>query len=394
MARKPNFKVQTHSFVRDLNPKDADAQYYGSEPLFETQPDDADRQYKLGNAFNWYSKFYSQPDAKDFYIQYLEANNGKDKIKFVKKAPDHKVHTSRGWMARLSLRGLVLNESELARINEEIDRLVQIGKGEEKNEIAEEAKPKVERKNIQEIMREKASEAAGELEGFFDEFCIAGYPKDFETKKRVSAELGERNILPQHVAPIINHWEKVLAEYVELQGGKDAQLNEAYARMSKMQVRYMIKFIESVIADLHGYASVKKAMKAPRKRKAVPVEKVVAKLKHMKAFKDEATKLDLVGLSPVKLHHCTEAWVYDTAKRKMHHYIADEYAKSLTVKGNTLFGFDPKQSEVKTLRKPAEQIKALTGSKPAARKYFKDIKAVATAPNGRFNDKMIILKAF
>jgi hypothetical protein len=78
----------------------------------------------------------------------------------------------------------------------------------------------------------------------------------------------------------------------------------------------------------------------------------------------------------------------------MHHYIADEYSKTLTVKGNTLIGFDPKQSEVKTLRKPAEQIKALTGSKPAARKYFKDIKAVATTPNGRFNDSMIILKAF
>jgi hypothetical protein len=34
------------------------------------------------------------------------------------------------------------------------------------------------------------------------------------------------------------------------------------------------------------------------------------------------------------------------------------------------------------------------GSKPAARKYFKDIKAVSTTPNGRFNEHMIILKAF
>jgi hypothetical protein len=34
------------------------------------------------------------------------------------------------------------------------------------------------------------------------------------------------------------------------------------------------------------------------------------------------------------------------------------------------------------------------GSKPAARKYFKDIKAVSITPNGRFNAGMIILKAF
>jgi hypothetical protein len=34
------------------------------------------------------------------------------------------------------------------------------------------------------------------------------------------------------------------------------------------------------------------------------------------------------------------------------------------------------------------------GSKPAARQFFDKIKAVAVQPNGRFNDKMIILKAF
>jgi hypothetical protein len=126
----------------------------------------------------------------------------------------------------------------------------------------------------------------------------------------------------------------------------------------------------------------------------VPVEKIVAKLKFMKAFKDAATKLDLISLHPIKLHGASEAWVYDTAKRKLHHYLADEYSKTFTVKGNTLLGFDNNQSEVKTLRKPAEQIKEIMGSKPAARKYFKDIKAVATSPNGRFNDAMIILKAF
>jgi hypothetical protein len=46
------------------------------------------------------------------------------------------------------------------------------------------------------------------------------------------------------------------------------------------------------------------------------------------------------------------------------------------------------------LRKPFEQLKEIMGSKPAARKYFNDIKAVATASNGRFNENMIILKAF
>ena len=101
-----------------------------------------------------------------------------------------------------------------------------------------------------------------------------------------------------------------------------------------------------------------------------------------------------MGLSPEKLHNAQEAWVYDTRKRKMHHYVADQYSNCLIVKGNTLLGFDTRESSIKTLRKPVEQIKALTGSRPAARKYFKEIKAVEAVPNGRFNADLIILKAF
>jgi hydroxymethylbilane synthase len=123
-------------------------------------------------------------------------------------------------------------------------------------------------------------------------------------------------------------------------------------------------------------------------------EKIVAKLKYLKLFKDVAAKLDLVSVHPTKLHGASEAWVYDTGKRKLHHYIADDYSKVFSVKGNTLLGFDANTSEMKTLRKPGEQIKEVMGSKPAARKYFKDIKAVGAVPNGRFNESMIILKAF
>jgi hypothetical protein len=171
-------------------------------------------------------------------------------------------------------------------------------------------------------------------------------------------------------------------------------LNEAYGYLGKVKLRNTLKFIEQVLGDLNSYISIKKASKAPRKRKAVPVEKIVAKLKYLKEFKDPVNKLDLISVHPTKLHGSSEAWVYDTAKRKLHHYIADEYSKTFTVKGNTILGFDNNASEIKTLRKPGEQIKEVMGSKPAARKYFKDIKAVSAKPNGRFNENMLILKAF
>ena len=380
------------SLVKDLRPRDADAQYYGPEPNYA----ESQTQTSLTEALNWYSKFYGTKDAKDFIVAYVEKNRKPDVAKLVKKAPESLVITSMGWIARMSLRGLILDEGQQTRLNAQIDNMIEHAKSEEKaaKKAASTETAVVPRKNIQEVMRERASEAAAELDAFFDEYHIGGYSKTFDTKSKVMTEFQERNVLPQHVAPVIKYWESLLAEYKELQEGKCDQLNEAYSFMSKMQVKNVIKFIESVIADLNGYVSIKQVSKKPRARKPVPIEKVVAKLKYCKAFKDDAQKIDIVSLHPSKLHNANEAWVYDTKKRKMHHYVADEYSKCLVVKGNTLIGFDKKQSGMKTLRKPAEQIKALTGSKPAARKYFKDIKAVEAVPNGRFNADMVILKAF
>ena len=226
----------------------------------------------------------------------------------------------------------------------------------------------------------------------FDEFMLAGAPTKHSF--RPIDEVAKKNVMPQHISLLADVWKKKQNEFDEVAKGKDAQLVQGYQHLTKTQIKNILKFIEQVLGDLNSYISVKKAAKAPRARKAVPVEKQVAKLKYLRTFKDTASKLDLTSIHPTKLHGASEAWVYDTAKRKLHHYVADDYSKTFTVKGNTLLGFDTAQSEVKTLRKPAEQIKEIMGSKPAARKYFKDIKAVSTTPNGRFNEGMIILKAF
>lgn len=387
-----------NTLVKDLRPKDSDVLHYGPEPSFsDAQPESEQRQSILISAWNWYSRFYSQKEAKEFLIAYLESTKSdKNTLKLVRKAPDKSMVTTAGWVARAAVRGLILEPKQIEYINDAISKLVlAVNNGVKADEDAEtDEKPKTNKPNIQEIMKEKADEALSEIENIFDEFITAKCPKDFAIDKRVVGELSSRNVLPQHLALAIKRWNALLSEYIEVQAGKDSQLNEGYSIYSKMQIRYSIKVIEDIIAELNGYISLKQVAKKPRIVKAVPVEKTVAKMKYCKAFKDDTLKIDLTGLSPVKLHQCQEAWVYDTAKRKMHHYVADDYSKCLIVKGNTLIGFDKKESGVKTLRKPAEQIKALVGSKPAARKYFKEIKAVETVPNGRFNESMIILKAW
>jgi hypothetical protein len=330
--------------------------------------------------------------------EYIKKNFAKDVLTKVNRLPDWKVDMNSHWAATAHLLEVnpdLVPDGYKTGLVKWIETLALEGAAltAKKEETEGEEKPK-KTVNIQEIMREKADEALGDIEALFDEFIDSGYSKDFSVNKKVVGALSSRNVLPQHLAPAIKRYQRLLDEYLEAQAGKCEQLNEGYANYSKMQLRYAIKVVEDIIAEMNGYISLKQVSKKPRAKKVVPVERIVAKLKHCKSFKDDALKLELVGLSPVKLHQCAEAWVYDTAKRKMHHYVADDYSKCLMVKGNTIIGFDKKESGMKTLRKPVEQIKALMGSKPAARKYFKEIKAVEAVPNGRFNTGMIILKAF
>lgn len=389
-TRKRN--TEDHSQVKALDPKNPDTKHMGDEPLFVLQPDDGLRTSALARSFSWYNWFYSKKDAKELMCQFLDLTGRTQDAKTMRKVAENEFINTFGWLARMQLRGLKLNDKEKAQFDNEVARLLKAYHKPEVKESMTSVNKEADqpaRANIQEILREKARDAAGELEGAFDEFVTTG-----KTKTKVMDVVSKINVMPQHISLITDVWKQKQNEFDELQQGKDKQLTEGYAHLTKIQVRNIIKFIDQVLADLNSYISVKKAAKTPRKKKAVPVEKIVAKLKYLKEFKDQASKLDLVSISPVKLHGASEAWVYDTAKRKLHHYIADEYSKTFTIKGNTLLGFDTNKSEVKTLRKPNEQIKEVMGSKPAARKFFDSIKAVSTAPNGRFNESMIILKAF
>ena len=399
MATRKIKKTEDHAQVKALNPRDVDQKYLGDEPLFADQPMPENRGSAIARSLNWYHRFYGRKDAREMMANYLDIHERVVEGKVMRKVDEGEFRLPTfAWLSRMVLRGLELTEHEMLTLENEISRLLQtINKAKVISKFTTAAKTVEEvattKTNIQETMREKAREAAGELEGLFDTYLTAGQPTKHSL--RPMDEVSKKNVLPQHVAMIREVWSKKLAEMNELLEGKDAQLVQAYSHYSKQQVKNTIKFIELVLSDLNSYISVKKTAKAPRARKAVPVEKIVAKLKYMKAFKDPAIKLDLVSISPVKLHGSSECYLYDTSKRKLIYIVADEYSKTLSVKGNTILGIDSAKSQTKTIRKPGEFFKEFMKlGKPAGRKMFDEVKAVAVTPNGRSNDKMLILKAW
>ena len=376
-----NIKAKTLRIGVDIG------KYMGYEPVWEgVEITEANRKVMLIDGFNWYNYSFGAKDAHAFIVEYLTLNDRKDEAKQFKKAKDRAVSNALGWMARMTMMGWVFDEDEAQRVNAAIAHAIEsvVHKAEE---VAEEpAKAKF---NIQEVMREKSAEAGGELEGMLDEYIANGAPAKHNFKP--VDVLKKANILPAHVGVEVEYWTNVAAEFKAAHGGKDTDLSEGYSKFSKIQLRNLAKFAELIVNDYHGYVAFKKANKKVRPKKVKTPDQLAFKLKFLK--EDKALKL--TSIKPSKIVGAKEVFAYDVKKRKLMYLIADEYSQTLTIKNNTIVGFDTTKSVQKTVRKPAEQLKGfMTASRPDTRKLFKNTKSVEIKVSGRFNENIIILKAF
>jgi hypothetical protein len=373
--------------IKPLNPKGAETKYIGHEPDWKFQPTEEIRISAFSKAFAWYNYHYGKKDAKDMLCQYLDVNHRPKDAKLMRGIPDSQIRLTPAWVCRMTLMGLQLNEHEQCIIDEQIANMLKIKQ--EVKKVINEAEVAVAKLTIQDHLREKVSECAGELEGMFDDFIKAGAKMSADWKP--IAQIRGMNISPNMVGIIADTWKTKLAEFEEVLTGTDADLVEGYSHLNKNQIKQCVKFIEQVIADCGNYVQIKKVERKPRAKKAVSPEKLSAKFKYLKAF----AELNLTSIAPSQLVGASEAWLYDTKKRKLIHVVADTHMGTFSVKGSAIVGFDVVQTVQKTLRKPAEQLKELlAGGKPATRKVFKDIKSTETKYNGRGNENLIILKSW
>jgi len=378
-----------HQTIKPLNPKGAETKYIGFEPEWKTQPDESRRISAFANAFQWYGYHYGKKEAKDFICHYLQVAGREKDAKVFRGIPDAKVRLTPGWVCRMVLMGLQLNEHEQCTIDNQISEMLKIKQEVKKAQSEVDADAAVAKLTIQDHLREKVSECAGELEGMFDEFVKSGAKMSADFKP--IALFRGMNISPNMINTIADTWKHRLTEFNEVLDGNDELLVEGYSNFSKIQLRQTVKFIEQVIADCGSYVALKKVERKPRKKKAISPEAQVRKFKFLKEF----TELNLKSDPATRLVGGSEAWLYDTKKRKLIHLVADTHVGTYTVKNNNLLGLDGVQTTQKTLRKPETQLKdLLKEGKPGARKYYKEIKSTETKYNGRGNENLILLKTW
>lgn len=240
--------------------------------------------------------------------------------------------------------------------------------------------------SIQDRLRMKAEEVCGEFEGEIDKLCQQYKSYDLKSFKPDSVFHAEE-LKTGHLRYVIKFYEPCIEELEEYLKGECDQLKEGYDYLGKAGVNKLLKMYRSIVDSATMVITASKATRKPPKRKAVPIAKLVEKLKYLKQDSD----LKLASISPADIIGAKVLWFYNTKSRKVGFFQAlDE--TGLAIKGASIVNYSEDFSKQKTLRKPAEQVKTFKGTKAGFEKAFEAVKSIDTKVSPRTNEHVILLK--
>ena len=366
-----------------INPG-ADAQAYGTEPSWTNQAEMTNLRSEEIRALNWYNYFCDSKQAKTFVVEYMASiDRPKEEISLVASS-DASIPVQLGWVARMMCMGYEPSESFKNFFVKEFKSIVETAKKTKKPKapvaVATTTAPVV---SIQDRIREKASEEAGEIEGLVDDFIIGGC----KSAPDMQSYLKSKDLSSVVQKKMCEVFIKRSKEFEDVMNTSDADIKEGYSNFSKVQLRKVKEFYDAIVAETNRGAEKKPTRKA-RKVKEKPASVVASKVQYMKDF----AELNLKSILPEKIIGANQVWLYNTKTKLLGMYNADN-AKGLTIKVTTIQNFNTEQSSGKRLRKPEVTVKqVLDGGKIVLKKLLDGLTTKPAELTGRINSDTIIVR--
>jgi hypothetical protein len=355
----------------------------GNEPSWTLQ-DINNEQGDISGAFTWYNYSCTKKDAKEFVLDYLKATNkSKDIILAFKALPESKYVVQFGWLARMFSLGFQPSEKTKEFFNRNFKELLALGNNILKSDPlpVEEDAPKV---NIQDRIREKASEEAGEIEGLIDDFVMSGC-KNAPDMDSYFKSRSLSSVVMKKVCDVFIDRSKEIESVITTD---DPQIKEGYSNFTKTELRKFKDFLDAIVVAANKGAETNKPTRKKRKVKEKPASIVVAKMNYMKEFEE----LQLKSVLPEKMIGASQVWTYNTKTKLLGVYNSDN-AKGINVKGSTLQNFNADTSVGKRLRKPEVVLPDLLGAgKIRIKKILPELTTKEAPLTGRMNSDTIIVR--
>jgi hypothetical protein len=352
---------------------DANMVYAGTEPKFSVELSQLD----LMKTLSWYAQNKDSKDAYKWACDFLKKKHKLDVSSVIKnQSPTF------GFVCRIVSNGGLLSNKDQTWLDTEIQKLKEFLKNKKQPDVVDE--PKVVVPNIQDRIREKASECIGELEGQLDDLITSKFTIDAVPY----AIMHTMEIKGVHTKHISDWFKAKRIEFDDVLHTDDDQVKEGYSNFSKPQLKKVIAWCDQVILDCGKIAGEAVKSRKPRKRKTKTPEQLVAKVKIMEEHKE----LKLKSVPAKDILGAMQLWVFNTKNRKLGCYHAID-ADGLSVKGSSIINFNESKSVQKTLRKPEAMLpEILKGGKVYLRSALDGIRAVESSLTGRLNADIILVR--
>lgn len=345
----------------------------------------------VGQNLKHYNYFYDYKDAFKWAEDWVKKNRTAELADF-KAAEEWRVNTAIGGLCKMLTMGAVFSEKRMAWLNGKLQEVINAGKSNRSIEASLKTAPV---KSAADILSDKTREFIAEVESVIDLYHDPKIWLDGENYS-VYNELKKINAPKPLVQKVYDYYKPLFDEAEELVMKKTPDLIEGFKHLktAKDKKDYML-FIKNIIDDCQKFmnastAAKVRAVRQPRAKKKIPVEKLVAKVKYQK----ESSEYKLTSVDPANIVGATEVYLFNTKYRQLVQLVAAS-VDGFSIRGTTIINLREEACLRKTLRKPEDVLTEIgKTTKARVNKVFLDLKTKSAAANGRLNEETIILKVF
>jgi len=218
-----------------------------AEPKYEKLESQSD----IASALNWYNTHKDAKSAVKYIAEYAKKNKIKGKL------DTSESYQVTGFICRIISNGAIVSDELAAQTKEKVIALLCKKELEETEDDS--STPVV---SIQERMKEKVSEIAGDLEGVIDEYILSKFT-------RVPSPYGVMHgrVKGKHAKMLVPIFEKRRNEFQEVLDTEDRELKEGYSNFSRVELKKLVSFCNLIIEDAMKLGNESKAIKKPRRKK-------------------------------------------------------------------------------------------------------------------------------
>jgi hypothetical protein len=229
---------------KTILPRGADARHLGGEPTWEDLQflNESELLVREMAALNWYNYFFDAKDARKFIVEFMETvNMPKAAMTMFNRLPDSQINSTTAALARMYVMGWEDSERR-KKVEGRIMDLCRKGA----NLVAEDKKQAA----VKAVVPQKlpVNELINDIEQMIDNEAesLTGF---YEWLKNKSAK-------PTDVRGVIDYYTGWFAELAEAsERNADPQLKEAYAYLTKKQLKERVDLFSGIIADCESYLS-------------------------------------------------------------------------------------------------------------------------------------------